>query len=398
MTTETIDTASTGEEHQFGPPPSTLEAVRALAPAIAARAEEIERARRLPVDLVAQLRAAGCFRMLVPRSHGGDAASLPEHAELIRELSRADGSVGWTVTIGSAAPVFFGQLPAATFDAIYANGPDVVSAGAFNPTGVATPVDGGYRVSGRWAFASGCQHADWFVAHCLIDGRSGDGPLPPLRVMVLPASDVDIIDTWSVSGLCGTGSHDFTLDGAFVAEHYTFSIFEEGGLPGPLGRIPELSLSSLSFANVALGIAQGALAEITTLASAKVPMLASSTLAGNPLFRYQLGEADALLRAATALLDAEVAEVWETAVAGEEPTPERRARTRSAAIWVTTAAARVVDVAYTLGGGSSVYSNNPLQRRWRDVHAVTQHFAVKPDTLTTVGAVLAGEDVDTTLL
>ena len=106
-------------------------------------------------------------------------ASLLEHAELIRELSRADGSVGWTVTIGSAAPVFFGQLPAATFDAIYANGPDVVSAGAFNPTGVATPIDGGYRVSGRWAFASGCQHADWFVAHCLVEGTDGQGRCHP---------------------------------------------------------------------------------------------------------------------------------------------------------------------------------------------------------------------------
>ena len=154
--------------------------------------------------------------------------------------------------------------------------------------------------------------------------------------MVLPAGNVDILDTWSVSGLCGTGSHDFTLDGAFVPEDRTFSIFEEGGLPGPLGRIPELSLSSLAFANVALGIAQGALAEVTTLASTKVPMLASSTVAANPLFRYQLGEADALLRAATALLDADGAAVWAAAVDGEEPTLEQRARTRATAIWVTT--------------------------------------------------------------
>ena len=218
-------------------------------------------------------------------------------------------------------------------------------------------------------------------------------------MMGVPAEQVVILDTWSVSGMCGTGSHDFTLEGAFVPERFTFSLFEEGDhLPGPMGRIPELSFSALGFANVAVGIAEGALGEVTTLASAKVPMLAASTLAGNARFQYQLGEADALLRAATALLDAQVASLWATAAAGEELGPERRARIRGTATWVTTAAAQVVDAAYTAGGGSAIYSASPLQRRWRDVHAITQHFAVKSDMLTTVGAVLAGEDVDLTLL
>ena len=107
--------------------------------------------------------------------------------------------------IGSSAPVLFGKLPPATLEMMYASGPDVVAAGTFNPTGAATVVDGGFRASGRWAFASGCQHADWFLAHCIVD----DGSMPPLRMMVLPASDVHIVDTWTVSGLCGTGSHDF---------------------------------------------------------------------------------------------------------------------------------------------------------------------------------------------
>jgi indole-3-acetate monooxygenase len=393
MTTETIGRGKSDAPHPDAAA-ATLAAVRELMPEIAARSEEIERGRRLPPDLVASLRTAGCFRMLVPQTHGGAGLDLAAHMEVIRALARADGSVGWTVMIGSSAPVLLGMLTPATFDAVYAEGPDIVLAGAFNPTGVATPVADGFQATGRWAFASGCQHADWFIAHCFVD----DGRMPPLRMMVLPAADVEIVDTWTVSGLCGTGSHDFTIEGVFVPVDRTFSVFEEGGLDGALGRIPELSYSSLEFANVAVGIAEQALAEITSLATGKVPMFADATLAASPLFRYQLGEADARLRAADALLRAAVASTWETAVSGVEFTPEQRARIRATATWVTTTAAAIVDVAYTAGGGTALYASSPLQRRLRDAHAITQHFAVKPDTFTLAGAVLAGQDVDLSFL
>ncbi|HWC67123.1 MAG TPA: acyl-CoA dehydrogenase family protein [Acidimicrobiales bacterium] len=371
-----------------------LDAVRALAPAIAARSDEIEEGRRLPPDLVADLRAAGCFRMLVPRRRGGVQAELAEHLQMVRELARADGSVGWTVMIGATAPVISALLPRATVDAVYADGPDMIGAGSFNPLGVAVPVDGGYRATGRWTFASGCQHADWFIAHCMV----GDGRVPPLRMMVVPAADVEIIDTWRVSGLCGTGSHDFALDDVFVADDHTLSLFDPTPEDAPLGPVPELTFSSLAIANVALGIAEGALAEVTTLATAKVPMFADTALAANPLFRYRLGEASAHLRAAVALVDSETAAVSATAHAGVEPDPELRARVRSAATWATGAAAEVVEAAYTAGGGSALYLTSPLQRRLRDVRAVTQHFAVKPDTLTLAGAVLAGQEADLTFL
>ena len=393
MTTETIGRGRSDAPHTDAAD-ATLGAVRALAPEIVARSDEIERGRRLPADLVAQLRAAGCFRMLVPRKYGGAELELAAHMRVMRELARADGSVGWTVMIGSSAPVILGMLPTATFDAVYAEGPDVVLAGAFNPTGVAAPVDAGFRATGRWSFASGCQHADWFIAHCVVD----DGRMPPLRMMVLPAADVDIVDTWTVSGLCGTGSHDFTIEGVFVPDERTFSVFEEPGLHGALGRIPELSYASLEFANVAVGIAEAALAEITSLATGKVPMFADATLAASPLFRYRLGEADAHLRAADALLRAAVASTWHTAASDVEFTPEQRARIRATATWVTAAAAAVVDTAYTAGGGTALYSTSPLQRRLRDAHAITQHFAVKPDTFTLAGAVLAGQDVDLSFL
>jgi alkylation response protein AidB-like acyl-CoA dehydrogenase len=372
----------------------TLEAVHALAPAIAARSEEIERGRRVPSDLVEELTAAGCFRTLVPRSHGGAELDLPAHMRVIEELARADDSVGWTVMIGSMAPVLFGKLPRETFDAIYADGPDVVVAGTFKPSGMATPVDGGFGVTGQWSFASGCQHSHWFVAHCIVD----DGRQPPIRMMVLPPADVEIKDTWSVSGLCGTGSHDFVVNDAFVPAERSFVLWDEPCLDVPLLRIPELSLSSLAFGAVAVGTAHGALDEVTALATGKVPLFSDGTLASNPLFQNQLGAADAQLRAARALLYADAETAWTTARAGTPFTPEHRARIRATATWVTRMAASIIDMSYTAGGGSSLYSNSPLQRRLRDVHALTQHFAVKLDTFTKAGAVLAGQDVDLTFL
>jgi alkylation response protein AidB-like acyl-CoA dehydrogenase len=372
-----------------------LDAVRELAPSITARAGEIESARRIPLDLVAELKAAGCFRALVPRSHGGAELDLPAAGLALSELAKADGSVGWTVMIGAAAPFLLGRLPRITFDDIYADGPDVVLAGAFNPTGVATPTDGGFRVTGQWAFASGCQHADWFIAHCLVD----DGRQPPIRMMVLPANDVEITDTWSVAGLCGTGSHDFVVNDAFVPDERTFSVFAgEGSLDGPMWRLPELSVSTLMFAHVAIGIAEGALQDITELAIRKARFTDATTLAGNSLFQHDIGEADARLRAARALLHGEAHAAWATAVNGDPFTNEQRARIRSAMAWVSRAAVSVVDTAYGAGGAGSLYSTSPLQRRLRDIRALNQHVAFKGDVFTMAGAVLSGQPVDLTFL
>jgi alkylation response protein AidB-like acyl-CoA dehydrogenase len=373
---------------------ATFEAARTLAPGIVARSEEIERNRRLPPDLVEELTAAGCFRMLVPRSHGGAELDSPADLRVVEELARADGSVGWTVMIGSLAPVLLGKLPRESFDALYAPGPDVILAGTFNPTGVATPVAGGFAVTGQWSFASGCQHCHWFVAHCIVD----DGRQPPIRMMVLPPTDVEIKDTWSVSGLCGTGSHDFVADDVFVPAERSFALWDEPCLDIPLLRIPELSLSSLRLGAVAVGIAQGALEELTDLAIGKVPLFSDATLASNPLFQNQLADADARLRAARTLLYADAATLWDTAIAATPFSPDHRARIRATATWVTGTAASVVDTAYTAGGGTSIYSSSPLQRRLRDIHALTQHFGVKLDTFTKAGAVLAGQDVDLTFL
>ncbi|MGH9228341.1 MAG: acyl-CoA dehydrogenase family protein [Acidimicrobiales bacterium] len=376
-----------------------LDAVGGLAPVIAARAAEIESARRLPPDLLAELTAAGCFGMLRPRSHGGAGVDLATSMRVYEELSRADASVGWTVGIGAGNWLDLVGLPRSTFDALFANGPGVKIAGAFNPAGVAVPAEGGYRVTGRWAFVSGSQHCEWIYGNCIEEGAAGDGHMPPLRMVVFRAGEVEIEDTWSVSGLCGTGSHDIVADDVFVPAERTFPVLAaEPCLDEPLVRIPLPSPFALQMASVALGIAQGALDDILALATDKVPLFAGASLAANPLFQNQLAEADARLRAARALLYADAATAWATALAGDAFTPEHRARIRAAGVWATDTAAAVVDTAYRAGGGSSLYRSSPLQRRLRDVHALTQHFLLKLDSLTTAGAVLAGQDVDTTFL
>jgi alkylation response protein AidB-like acyl-CoA dehydrogenase len=364
---------------------AALDTVRGLAPRIAARAAEIETARQLPRGLVDDLSRAGCFRMLVPRSHGGSGLDLGSAMRVYEELSRADASVGWTVMNLANSWHNLGGLPRATFDALFARGPDVIIGGAFSPSGVAVREGAGYRVSGRWAFTSGCQHADWLFGNCVED-KAGT---PELRTVVFSPAEIEIQDTWSVSGLCGTGSHHFVAENVLIDGARTcVALSDEVCLDEPLLRIPTPPVFALGIASVAIGIARGALEDILALSAKKVPLLAGAPLATNPLFQHQIGAADTKLRAARTLLYADAAAAWAT---------DQRARIRSAATWAAATAASVVDAAYGAGGGTSIYSECALQRRFRDIHALTQHFLVKPDTLTTAGAVLAGAEADLTV-
>ena len=369
-----------------------LEAVRALGPAIAGQAAEVEAARRLPTDLLEQLLAAGAFRVLLPPSHGGLGADLTSAMRIFEALATADASTGWTVMIGAGGWIDLAGLPRTMFDALYAEGPDIVIAGVINPSGSIEAVDGGYRVTGRWSFASGCEHAQWLFVDCvegLVDG------VPKLRMAVLQPDELVIEDTWHVSGLRGTGSHHVHVDGVVVPAERTFPTLDaEPCIDAPIVRVSPPALLACAVASVALGTAQGAVDEIVAIASDKVPLLEAARLAANPTFQLDLATADTELRAARSLLYDAARGLWATAVAGAEPTLVERARARAAAAWATERAAAVVDTAYRAGGGGSVYADCPLQRRLRDVHAITQHFLVRRDTMTTAGAILAGNDVE----
>jgi indole-3-acetate monooxygenase len=367
------------------------DAVRTLAPTIADRAGEIEAGRRVPRDLLGRLVDAGCFRLVRPASHGGIEADWPSSLRVFEAVASADASTGWTAIIGAASWCDLAALPRTSFDAIFGDAPDTITAGVFNPSGTITATGDRYRLQGRWAFASGCEHADWIYCNGVEDVVDG---MPHLRGAVMPPDEVVIEDTWHATGLRGTGSHHFRIDAAEVPAERTFVPFSEPCVDTPIVRVPLPSLFAMGVAAIATGTARGALDDIVGLATDKVPLLAGGPLASNAYFQHELASADTTLRAARALLWETAESTWARAVAGTEFTLEDRARIRAAAAWTTTHAATVVDAAYQAGGGSSVYEANPLQRRWRDVHAITQHFLVKPDTLTTAGAVFAGQEVD----
>lgn len=381
---------------------NTLDRIAELAPAIAERSAEVEHARRVPPDLLQDLIAAGCFRMLVPRSYGGDELALPDALHVIERLSEADASTGWTVMIGSHGPLIFSCLPRATFEKIYADGPDVLLGGALAPKGAAVTAQGGYRVNGRWPFASACQHATWLVGHCVVlangqpvlmpDGR------PSMRLAVFPSDQVVRHDTWHVAGLRGTGSHDISVQDAWCPEDWTGALF--GGQPtfaGPTFSISLLAQFALYIGAVAVGVAAGAVDDVAQLArSGKRPAFSPRRLAQSSLFQEQLGEADGALRAARALLHAEASAAWEQVSAGQELSVLDRARLRASGAHVVRLSVRAVDIAYTAGGGTALYETSPLQRRFRDIHALTQHAGVAGDLVPLVGALLAGESVDQT--
>ncbi len=379
---------------------STLSNVQDLVSLVADRAEEIEQQRSIPTELFDSLRDAGCFRMLVPASHGGTEASLTEALQVVEALASADGSTGWTVAIVTTTPLVLAHLPATTFDELYSEGPDLITAGALAPKGRAVREAQGWRVSGKWPFGSVCQRAAWIYVNCvaLEDGsaqRTSSGD-PQIRMMLFAAKDITILDTWHTIGLRGTGSHDIQVDQVLCPDERSGIIF--GGTPtvkAPIFNMPVINQLGLFIAAVALGIAMGAVDALALQAQArKRPAMSVQPLAQSPMFQDRLGSSYMALSGARALLYREAQAAWDRTARGEELPALQRAALRATAARVTATATEVVDAAYTLGGGTSVYDGAPLQRRMRDIHTATQHAVTRPDSYATVGALLAGADVD----
>ena len=375
-------------------------AVRELAPTISARSAEIESGRRIPPDLLDQLIAAGLFRMLTPRSHGGLEIALPLSMEIIETVAAADGATGWTVMIGSESPMLLALLPRNRFDQIYSAGPDVIIGGGFAPRGQAELGKNEYLVNGRWAFASGCQHSSWLVGNCVVtqDGQPRPGLLPgsnEIRAMLFRHDRAKIIDTWDVNGMRGTGSHDIEVKNLRVPADDSLDIFLGSPcLPGPLYKAPVVSFA-LHIGAVGIGIARHALTDIIALVQTnKKRLYTGSTIAESPLFHDRLAHAETSLRAARELLMAESRAVWESSLAGQSPTPPEMARMIGSVTWAAQTAASIVDTCYTAGGGTAPYNSSPLQRHLRDIHTLTQHAAVNESMLTRAGAFLIGKFPD----
>jgi alkylation response protein AidB-like acyl-CoA dehydrogenase len=376
---------------------------RELAARIAAAAPAIEEQRRVPEPLVSEIARAGFFRMLVPRDVGGLEVEPGAMIDVLAEIARGDGSAGWAVMIGATSGVIGAYLPEPAAREIFATNPDVVVGGAFHPRGRATVVDGGYRVRGRWPFASGCQHCGWLLGGCIVfEGdkpKLREGGAPEARMMILPANEVTILDTWHVSGLRGTGSHDIVIEDAFVpAERSVWFSIDPVRRGGALYAFPVYGLLALGIAAVALGIARGAIDDLLELAGAKVPTGSRRPLAERAATQTTVAQASALLASARAHVHATVDEIWQTATCGDSPTLDQRARLRLAATHAVRDAARIVDLAYECGGATSIYADSALQRRFRDVHVATQHVLVAPATYELAGRVLLGLPADTEML
>ena len=377
------------------------QAVCDLVPMIQSRSSEIETARHLPPDVLHALTEAGCFRMLTPRSHGGDEIDLLTSIEILEMLAAADGSTGWTVMIGCETAQLLSLLPRKTFDSIYADNPNVIIGGGFAPQGEAQVVDGGYHVNGRWAFASGCQHCSWLIGTCVVteneQPRPGVAPgVPATRTMLFRSDEVEILDTWKTSGMRGTGSHDIAVSDLFIPEDRTLDLFMgQSCLPGPLFRFPIL-IFSLHIAAVAIGVAQGALDDVVAFIKTKKQRLyASASLAETPLVQFRLGHVEATLRAARSFLHSEAERLWQLSQddSGQNDPRELMTRILAADSWIAETCAQIIDRCYTVGGGQAVYEKSPLQRRLRDIHTLTQHASLSESAFTRAGATLVGQPV-----
>lgn len=389
-------------------PPMTdaalIEAAQALAQRVRPLAGEIESARRVPRSIVDEMARAGLFRMLVPRAVGGGEVLPITMIRAIESIARADASAGWCVMVGATSGIASAFLDEDVAREIY-GAEGSTSCGVFAPTGRAVPEGSGYRVSGRWSFASGVEHAAHRLGGVVVMGADGRGPQlgpngdPLIRHVILRAEDTRVVDTWDVSGLRGTGSHDLTADGVFVDAGRTCSLVADRPRhDGALYRFPIFGLLAMGVAAVALGVAREAISALVELATQKRPAYGKRPLAHRELVQVHVAEAEALLRSARAFLFEAAAEVTESAGARGEIGEGDRALLRLAATSATRGAARAVDIAYHAGGGSSIYASSPLQRCFRDVHVATQHAMVAEPTLAMAGKVLLGVGGDTTML
>jgi alkylation response protein AidB-like acyl-CoA dehydrogenase len=390
------------ETGTIGTTETPLLAAQRIAPRAAELAEQIERDRALPSELLGELIDAGLFSLCLPHALGGGEVQPRELVLALEELARGDGATGWCAMVASTSSLLGAYLPPAEAELIFAGGRNVTG-GVFAPRGRAERRDGGYVVNGRWAFVSGVQHCDWVLGGCVVhDGEEPEllvGGAPDVRLMMMPADAVEVIDTWSVSGLRGTGSHDMAASALLVPSERGISLLTD--VPrhkGALYAFPLFGLLAIGIAAVALGIARGAVEDFLELAGAKTPAGGRRTLAERSTVQAELARAEATLRAARGLVLDEVEQAWKVAQGGGAIPDQRRAGLRMAASYATGVSAEVTTAMYHAAGGSSIYDSSPLQRRFRDVHVATQHAMVAPTTWELTGRLLLGLATDTTQL
>ena len=402
--------AGNGDVAMLGRTPSTagddcVARARALGSLIASHAAETERGRALAPAVLDALHAAQLFRMLLPRSCGGLEVEPAIFMQAIEEIAKADGSTAWCVVQGSGCSFAAAYLEPKVAREIYADPRAVIASGP-GPSGKAVVTAGGYRVSGRWGFASGIKHATWLACHCPVieaDGTpriSPDGK-PAERTLLFPKARAELTDIWRVVGLKGTGSDVYAVDDLFVPDacSYTREAPSERRESGPLYRcFSNYQLYGTGFAAVALGLARASLDAFIALATTKTPYSKTGLLRDNAVIQSQVALAEAKLSSARSYLVGLLRDTWDAALAGEQPTLDRRARIKLAGVYAAHQGKEVIDTVYHAAGASAIFEDNPFERRLRDVHTVLQQVQAQYTNFELVGQVLLGLPSQTKLI
>jgi alkylation response protein AidB-like acyl-CoA dehydrogenase len=378
--------------------PNHLEQAEELAPLLRSHAEQAERERRLPAPVVDALTRSGLLRMSLPEAVDGPEVPASTQLQVLERLGRADGAGAWCVMIASTTGLVSGYMPDGALKEVFGD-PELAACGVYAPKGKATPEDGGYRVTGQWPFGSGCEHSSWRLGGAFVmDGdkpRTGPGGAPDFRLMLFPASESEVLDTWNVSGLQGTGSHDIAVRDVWVPERRAVQLGpEHRQQSGSLYGFPLFGFLAAEVAAVALGMGRGAIDALVDLAGGKVPSTGRRRLADRGLVQREVAEAEAMLQSSRAFLMGTVAELEQQLAQGHEPSQQDRALLRLSALHATRSAADATERMYTVGGGTSIYSSHPLQRFFRDVHTATQHAMVAPLLYEPLGKLFLGLEVD----
>ena len=391
------------------PPPDTntatrstlppLEAARHLVPMIRAQADEIDRTRCLPRPVFEAIYDAGLFRLGMPRAIGGLQADLPTHVRVIEELAKADASTAWVINQNAVFATLAARLPEAVARAIWIDVPRSVASNTPAPTAQAVVVPGGYRVTGKQGFSTGCRHASWIASQAQViengQPRSRDGK-PEVRYCFVPVAQVELIDTWNVRGMRGTGTHHFAIEDVFVPAER--SVLARGATvldDGALYRGPFTLHFAAGDAAVALATARGFMDEFYTLAGSKAPRASPGLLRDQSIPQHAIGQAEATLRSARAFLMEAVDDMWREATAGPVGT-EARARLRLAATHGIRAAAEAIGSLYPLCGASIIFEGSRMHRSFQDIHVMTQHVQARLSHYELVGQFWLGAPWDET--
>ncbi|HEY2541255.1 MAG TPA: acyl-CoA dehydrogenase family protein [Stellaceae bacterium] len=378
-------------------PEQLIARARALVPEIRARAEETERNRRISSEIIAKVREAELLRTTRPREFGGFEFDPTVALEIALTISAACASTGWAVNGALSNGISFGHYPSETQRELWGNGADPFSCACFAPTGTAIPAAGGYRLSGKWSFASGVDHASWIRLGAFIKPPASGAAAPAEGAFfLLPIADVAVEDNWFVYGLCGTGSKNIIIDDAFVPEHRVlrFADTRAGRTagadhhPNPVYRLPLLVLGASMLASTAVGAAKGALADYLEMTTGRTTRgaLAGGGLAMAEFATVQLrfAEASAAAEAAELILMTNLKNAMAKLRAGDEITVADRIRARRDQAYATKLAQQAVEALNASTGGAGLQLSNPIQRAWRDVNAVARHVSLNWDAVGTM--------------